>query len=120
MELAYLAALLDRSGSFTASRTNAIGIRVTGPAELRRWLVLRFGGYDTTRAWCLERQADLAFLLPRLRPFLVIRTDECVAMEMLVTYMGGRESYHGDQEWRTGRQQLMDAVVAARRARGDR
>jgi len=115
VEIAYLAGLIDRGGGFTASRPNAVGLKIVCTRPLRHWLVLRFGGSDTTRVWWLTRQADLLFLLPRVLPYLVVRTDECKAMIALLEHVSARASYNGDAEWRQRREDLMGAVRAARR-----
>lgn len=112
-EIAYLAGLLDRSGGFVATPA-VVGLKIVAPPALRNWLVLRFGGSDSTRAWTLTRQADLNFLLPRLRSYLVTRVDECEAMLALLEHLAAREGYHGDDAWRQRRADLIAAVRAAR------
>lgn len=117
VEIAYLAGLIDRGGGFTASRPNAVGLKLVCSRPLRQWLVMRFGGSDTARSWWLTRQANLLFLLPRVLPYLVVRTDECKAMIALLEHTAERGSYHGDAAWRQRRDDLMGAVRAARPVR---
>lgn len=119
-ELAYLAGLVDRAGGFMASRPNAIGLKIVCGPTLRNWLVMRFGGHDSSRAWTVTRQADLGFLLPRLLPYLVTRSAECSAMIALVGHVSSRPTYRPDQDWKTERTRLMDAVRALHQARGSR
>lgn len=114
VEVAYLAGLIDRGGGFTASTPNTVGLKLVCRRPLRHWLVLRFGGSDTTRAWWLTRQANLLFLLPRVEPYLVVRADECRAMIALLEHVSSRSTYNGDDDWRQRRDELMAAVRAAR------
>lgn len=112
VELAYLAGLVDRSGGFTASRPNTIGLKVTCSPALRRWLLMRFGGFDTSRCWWLTRRADLAYVITHMRPFLVVRGGQAEAMSTLLDHLNGRDDYHGSPEWRRKRVELMSAVRA--------
>lgn len=114
-EIAYLAGLVDRGGGFVVSE-RVVGLKVVAAPALRNWLVLRFGGHDSTRAWTLTRQANVAFLLPRLLPYLVARADECKAMMELVSHCQARGGYHGTDEWRRRRDDLIAAVRVARDA----
>lgn len=113
-DFAFLAGLLDRGGGFCASeRSSTIGLKVVAPPKLRIWLVMRFGGSDTTRAWWLTRHADLRYVLTQVRPFLVARERAAAAMIDLIDHMDSRESYHGDAAWRKRRDQLKGVVRAA-------
>lgn len=113
VEIAYLAGLIDRGGGFTASRPNAVGLKIVCQRPLRHWLAMRFGGSDTVRAWWLTRQSNLLFLLPRVLPYLVVRSDECRAMIALLEHVSAREAER-DDAWRQRRDDLMGAVRAAR------
>lgn len=112
VEIAYLAGLIDRGGGFTASRPNAVGLKIVCTPALRDWLGMRFGG-SGTRAWWLTRQANLLFLLPRVLPYLVVRADECRAMIALLEHVSDRGGDR-DEAWRQRRDDLMGAVRAAR------
>lgn len=108
-ELAYLAGLLDRGGGFTES-----GLKIVGPPALRHWLSARFGGTESGGAWLLRRQADLLFLVPRVRPYLTTRIAESEALHLVLLNLRDRGSYDGDAPWREERARLRGAVRAAR------
>jgi hypothetical protein len=112
-DFAYLAALLDRGGFCARAKSSTVGLKVVAPPKVRNWLVMRFGGQDTTRAWWLTRQADVRYVLTRVRPYLVVRGRAAGAMIELIDHLASRESYHGDPEWRRERDRLKGAVRAA-------
>lgn len=106
-ELAYLAALIDRSGTFCASaNSGTVGIKITAPPALRNWLVMRFGGADSSRAWTLSRQADVRYVATGVLPYLVVKRRAGAAFLLLLEHMATREHYHGTAEWRAERDRL--------------
>lgn len=113
-DLAYLAGLIDGCGTFAcAEKSSTIGLKISAPPRLRNWLVLRFGGYDTARAWWLTRQADLRYVVTGVAPYLVRKRAPAQTFLVLLGHLATRESYHGTAEWRAERERLK---AACRRA----
>lgn len=110
-ELAYLAALVDRSGGFCASQQSAtIAIKLSAPPELRQWLLLRFGGHQSQTSWILGRQADLHYVATGIAPFLVVKRRAGAAFVELLEHCARRPSYHGSADWRAERDRLKAEV----------
>lgn len=110
-ELAYLAALVDRSGTFCASaNSSTVAIKVTAPPALRLWLMVRFGGIDGPRSWQLSRQADLRYVATGIAPYLVVKRGAGTAFLDLLAHLATRESYHGTADWRAERDRLKGEV----------
>jgi hypothetical protein len=148
-DYAYLAGILDGEGYFSASpKTNSFGLRVamTERAAID-FIHSRFagnlsnGGKTSTgnqvHVWYLQRLADLDHVLPRLMPYLHLKTAEAEAMLELVQHKIARPRWDvpssrlsPQQRLREGRRdvvrawterslELRTAVVTARSGRDD-
>lgn len=121
VELAYLAGLFDRAGGLTL---NPLGLKLRVADLQGLWLERRFGGHwrcdpfappGTPEHWWLSTQTELLDTLMRLHPYVLGRVGELEAMILLLQHVRDRRSYHGDDEWRQTRSDLMDALRHARR-----
>jgi hypothetical protein len=99
-DLAYLAGIIDGEGYFAVSdKSNTFGITVSVTDEcLIDWLHKRFSGNVSKRfaktsthrdvhKWYLQRHADLAWLIPRVAPYLVIKRNQADAMLRFVEHV---------------------------------
>lgn len=88
---AYVAGLVDGEGSVTHRRSRPSVYIYNTSLPLMEWLVANVGrayrvahrnGREPCYVWTVEAAADVAYLLTRIRPFLVIkgkRADEALA-----------------------------------------
>jgi hypothetical protein len=131
-DLAYLAGLIDGEGHVSIHPKKAIVLCMTD-IPLLDWCHAKFSGTMSgnwineknasarpRKMWHLSRIADLAYVLPLLDPYLVLKRAECDALRRLALHSlspdgfatGGSRGHGRTQEWRDRR----DAIVAEGRA----
>ncbi len=126
--LAYLAGVVDGEGCFATPKTGPGIVVCMADVPVLVWLHEHFSGALSNaytppgnsrprKIWALCRQADLLYLLPRLRPYLVLKGDECDLMLELVTLIRSRKSYNFTDEFIADRDALRMAIRAAIRSR---
>jgi hypothetical protein len=126
-KLAYLAGIVDGEGFFQVSlKTNTFGLGVgVTDRVLIEWLRREIGGrayFDISHTagnrlvhrWFVSRQADLLSLLPELRPYLVIKQEQCDAMLGLVEHLRAYPAYdvptkYATRAERARRKEIADA-----------
>lgn len=129
IDLAYAAGLIDGEGCLFAYPRGATGIQVCmTDIEPVEWLHEKFSGNlrsldrkdgnKVNHTWSLQRQADLLFLLPLLRPYFKVKHR---AADALLSYLhhiqekpSGAESRNKAAPYFIERQRLLDALVATR------
>lgn len=131
-ELAYLAGIIDGEGHVLADK-KAIGLVLCmADIPILEWVHERFAGSLSNRwqkepgnarprrMWHLTRAADLAFLLPQLSPYLVLKRREVeIILEMAKHSLKPRtgNGHRHLPAWYERREQLRQAKCAATAAR---
>jgi len=141
-ELAYLAGVIDGEGHVMARRVKPgrvdFGLVLCmADIPILEWVHERFGGSysgawinEKTKSrprkmWHLSRAADLAFLIPQLAPYLVLKRREAEIVALIARHSldpkgfasGGRRGEGRTQEWRDHQDRLVSEFRIAFDAR---